>query len=44
MLDINKHKFLIVSVLKDIYSDIELATSLGFKGVTADNIINGTVA
>lgn len=35
MLDINKHKFFLVSVLKDIYSDIELATSLGFKGGTA---------
>ena len=35
MLDINKHKFFLVSVLKGIYSDIELATSLGFKGGTA---------
>ncbi len=35
MLDINRHKFFLVSVLKDIYSDIELATSLGFKGGTA---------
>lgn len=35
MLDINRHKFLLVSILKDIYSDIELATSLGFKGGTA---------
>ncbi len=35
MLDINKHKFFLVSLLKDIYSDIELATSLGFKGGTA---------
>lgn len=35
MLDINKHKFFLVSVLKDIYSDIELAISLGFKGGTA---------
>lgn len=35
MFDINRHKFFLVSVLKDIYSDIELATSLGFKGGTA---------
>ena len=35
MLDINKHKFFLVSLLKDIYSDIKLATSLGFKGGTA---------
>jgi len=35
MTDINKHKFFLVSVLKDIYSDTELANSLGFKGGTA---------
>jgi len=35
MPDINRHKFFLVSVLKDIYSDIELAISLGFKGGTA---------
>ena len=35
MLDINKHKFYLVSVLKDIYADTELATGLGFKGGTA---------
>lgn len=35
MLDINRHKFLLVSLLKDIYTDIELATALGFKGGTA---------
>jgi predicted nucleotidyltransferase component of viral defense system len=35
MLDINRNKFFLVSVLKDIYSDIELAISLGFKGGTA---------
>jgi len=34
-IDINKHKFLLVSILKDIYSDTELSTSLGFKGGTA---------
>lgn len=35
MPEINRHKFFLVSVLKDIYSDIELAISLGFKGGTA---------
>lgn len=35
MFDINKHKFFLIKILKDIYSDIELANSLGFKGGTA---------
>ena len=35
MLDINKHKFLLVQILKDLYADIELADCLGFKGGTA---------
>lgn len=35
MLDINKHKFYLTRILKDIYTDIELANSLGFKGGTA---------
>jgi predicted nucleotidyltransferase component of viral defense system len=35
MVDINKHKFFLVQVLKDIYNDVELATCLGFKGGTA---------
>lgn len=35
MLDLNKHKFYIVQILKDIYADIELANSVGFKGGTA---------
>jgi len=35
MIDLNKHKFLLVQILKDIYSDIELANLLGFKGDTA---------
>ena len=35
MIDINKHKFFLVQILKDIYSDIELANCLGFKGGTA---------
>lgn len=35
MLDLNKHKFYLVQILKDIYSDLELANHLGFKGGTA---------
>ena len=35
MFDVNKHKFLMMQILKDIYSDIELANCLGFKGGTA---------
>ena len=35
MVTINKHKFFLVQILKDIYSDIELASCLGFKGGTA---------
>lgn len=31
MLDINKHKFFLVTLLKEIYADTELATALGFK-------------
>jgi predicted nucleotidyltransferase component of viral defense system len=35
MIDLNKHKFFMLQILKDIYSDIELANNLGFKGGTA---------
>ena len=35
MIDLNKHKFLLIQILKDIYSDIELSNCLGFKGGTA---------
>ena len=35
MIDLNKHKFYMVQILKDIYSDIELANWLGFKGGSA---------
>lgn len=35
MIDINKHKYFLARILKDIYSDIELANCLGFKGGTA---------
>ena len=35
MINTNKHKFYMVQVLKDIYSDAELANCLGFKGGSA---------
>lgn len=35
MMDINRHKFFLVQILKDVFSDIELANWLGFKGGTA---------
>ena len=35
MMDINKHKFFMLQILKDIYADIELSSILGFKGGTA---------
>ncbi|HKK63441.1 MAG TPA: nucleotidyl transferase AbiEii/AbiGii toxin family protein [Bacteroidales bacterium] len=35
MIDLNKHKFLLIQILKDVYSDIELSNCLGFKGDTA---------
>ena len=41
MLNINKHKFFLVSVLKDIYADTELATALGLKGGTAHMLFYG---
>ncbi len=34
-MDINKHKFFLLQILKDIYSDIEISSTLGFKGGTA---------
>lgn len=34
-MDVNKHKFFMMQVLKDIYSDKELANCMGFKGGTA---------
>lgn len=34
-MNINKHKYLMMQILKDIYSDKELAVCLGFKGGTA---------
>jgi len=41
MIDINKHKFLLVRILKDIYNDIEMAGNLGFKGGTAMMLFYG---
>lgn len=35
MVEINKHKFFLVQLLKDIYSELTLAKVLGFKGGTA---------
>jgi hypothetical protein len=35
MVNINKHKFFLLQILKDICSDIELGSCLGFKGGTA---------
>ena len=34
-MDFNKHKFFMLQILKDIYSDLELSNYLGFKGGTA---------
>lgn len=33
--DRNRHKLFLIQILKDIYSDVELASLLGFKGGTA---------
>lgn len=35
MLNINVHRNILLQILKDIYSDIELGPLLGFKGGTA---------
>lgn len=35
MLDQEKHRFTLINILKDIYSDPDLRTVLGFKGGTA---------
>lgn len=35
MLDVNRHKYFMLQILKDVYSDPELAANLGFKGGTA---------
>jgi len=35
MIDVNRHKYIMVQILKDIYADIELSNYLGFKGGSA---------
>jgi predicted nucleotidyltransferase component of viral defense system len=35
MVNINRHRFFLVQILKDIYADFELGSCLGFKGGTA---------
>jgi len=35
MFDVNRHRFFLIQILKDIYNDIELSSNLGFKGGTA---------
>jgi hypothetical protein len=35
MIDTNRHKFLLAQILKDIFSSLETAACLGFKGGTA---------
>lgn len=35
MFDIQKHKFILIQILKDVYSDKEIGSVLGFKGGTA---------
>ncbi len=35
MIDINRHKFYLFQILKDIYADVEISSFLGFKGGTA---------
>jgi len=34
-MDVNRHKFLLAQILKEVFSSFELANSLGFKGGTA---------
>lgn len=41
MVDIAKHKTLLVQILKDIYSDITISSLLGFKGGTACYLFYG---
>ncbi len=35
MFDLSKHRFILVQILKDVYSDGKLGRYLGFKGGTA---------
>lgn len=41
MFDINRHKFFMMQILKDIYTAPVLATALGFKGGTAGLFFHG---
>ncbi|MDR0619434.1 MAG: nucleotidyl transferase AbiEii/AbiGii toxin family protein [Bacteroidales bacterium] len=41
MLNVDRHRLYLVEILKDIYSDRELAVSLGFKGGTAAMLFYG---
>jgi len=35
MIDLNKHKYFMLQILRDIYADVEISNCLGFKGGTA---------
>jgi predicted nucleotidyltransferase component of viral defense system len=41
MLDIDKHKIILIQILKEIYADISISSSLGFKGGTAVYLFYG---
>jgi len=41
MLDIQKHKFILVNILKDVYTDTSLGPLLGFKGGTCAYLFYG---
>lgn len=41
MIDLNRHKFFMVQILKGIYTNVELANCLGFKGGTATMFFYG---
>jgi predicted nucleotidyltransferase component of viral defense system len=41
MLDIQKHKYLLVQILKDIYSEKDISSIVGFKGGTAAFLFYG---
>ena len=40
-MDINKHKFLMVQLLRDIFADADLSRNLAFKGGTAAMFMHG---
>lgn len=41
MFNFNKHKSIMLQILKDIYSDVSISSSLGFKGGTAAYLFYG---